>query len=365
MPLTRNKACSAAPCLHPDADTTYQGCSSCDKVYHLTCVQLPQITPNYTCRTCGEAASADTVVLEEEPIPVVPAAVITKQATAAHTTTCTLLPQTCMTTTIYTTRNNQVSSPLPDLRTSTLSSSCQPPNFPHLTEPYRIATPSSPPLLPEFKGKLHEDPTRFIQSCTEALQAQGIPQQFWLHLIKNQLKEEAERWWRDYGEFIASWPQLQTRLQARFAGTTQLAEAYKDLYGSEQKPNQPAEKFLRQKVRLQQRLGTTTTETELIMLLTNQLLPELRPLVRAGRPKDIEELIVLASELEADLSRRGKPKATQATSNKPAYDSNNRPKCYHCPEWHFHKDCPVLQQRRPGNSNSVRTRAPDPHGHQQ
>lgn len=221
-------------------------------------------------------------------------------------------------------------------------------------------------LLPFFRGKLHEDPITFMRQCTELLQGHHIPSYTWVMLLKAQLQDDAAAWWRDYGEFVTTWEQFRDRLQARFSGAHKIAAAHTEFYGTTHKPNQPVERFIRQKLQLQQRLGTNLAEDEVIALLIGQLSSELRTLVRAARPTNYEELIMIANDLETDLNSRPKYKPPQPTAPAgpphreppPRFNYNQLPQCHYCPAKHFHRDCPELAKKRQGNGDTGETRTP-------
>lgn len=217
--------------------------------------------------------------------------------------------------------------------------------------------PNVTTLLPLFRGKLHEDPALFMKQSTGILRAHQIPDYTWLPLLKQQLQDEAASWWNEYGEFVSTWEQFQTRLQARFSNIHRTAEAHKEFYGSNHRANQPVEKFLRMKVQLHQRLSTNLTEVEVVTLLISQLSHDLRTLVRASQPTSIEELIMLANEFETDLNQRPKPKPSPTNTLEAAF--NQLPKCRYCPARHFHRDCPVLK-RQMGNESTGEKQAPPP-----
>lgn len=250
-----------------------------------------------------------------------------------------------------------------------------PPYYPYYYGPWmppQIPThlPATP--LPEFWGQTHEDPSDFLEKLTAAFRSQGTPPSMWLHIGKWQLKGEAEAWWGEYGEFVTEWEQLATRLKHRFAGRTSLASAGRELYGTEQSPGQPVERFIRQKARLHQRLYPTAGIDELLDLLIDQVVPPLRPLLRTTRPHDLEELIRLAVDLESVLGTQRENKAPNRAPPPPARQGPNRapplsapperqsapystpnqlPQCRHCPKRHFHRDCPVLREKNANRNN--------------
>ncbi|XP_039291201.1 activity-regulated cytoskeleton-associated protein-like [Nilaparvata lugens] len=178
-------------------------------------------------------------------------------------------------------------------------------------------------------------------TCTELLQGHHIPSYTWVLLLKAQLQDDAAAWWRDYGEFVTTWEQFRDRLQ-------------------------PVERFIRQKLQLQQRLGTNLAEDEVIALLIGQLSSKLRTLVRAAHPTNYEELIMITNDLETDLNSQPKYKPPQPTAPAwpphreppPRFNYNQLPQCHYCPAKHFHRDCPELAKKRQGNGDTGETRTP-------
>lgn len=336
--LTRGQQCAAETCQKPEDDVDYNECTKCTQAFHLTCTTETAVITDYICLACKDAQdstntqsthfSPESSSLPTALTPTSPP--LTQPAHQTHGTSSNTLP----------------SAPLP------LSPSHQTYALP----------PSYPTLLPDFSGRLHEDPARFIAACEDTLRHQQLPEQLWLHNVKGQLKGEAAQWWNDYGEFVTDWPQLKKRLQTRFASPAKIGLAQREFYGTEQRNNEPAEKFLRQKTRLEQRLNTRLTEEELVGLLITQLNPELRSLVRAARPRDLEDLIDRAIEIEADLQAPRKTKANYFSAPPKAAitPAPSPPKCQHCPQWHLHRHCPVLQQRLQGNYHAKGTSAPPP-----
>nr|CAD7201275.1 unnamed protein product [Timema douglasi] len=72
----------------------------------------------------------------------------------------------------------------------------------------------------------------------------------------------------------------------------------------------------------------------------------IEPFLRVPHPQELEELITRAISVERDLAKypattTTHPIKTPATTSEPRL-----PRCYHCPEYYFHSDCPVLNQRQ-------------------
>ena len=157
-----------------------------------------------------------------------------------------------------------------------------------------------------------------------------IQEYTWVHIAQQQLRDEAAQWWKYYGEFT-------NRIQSKFASQARISQPHKELY-IDKKPEQSVEQFIRRKIQLHRRLRPDISETDLVSILAEQLLPSLRPLIKAARTKDVEELIGFANEFEIDIV--------------PRQPSRKSPKCHYCSGWHLHKDCPEIP-RNQGNYSTT------------
>nr|CAD7445927.1 unnamed protein product [Timema bartmani] len=93
------------------------------------------------------------------------------------------------------------------------------------------------------------------------------------------------------------------------------------------------------------------------------LRPGLRPLLRAPHPQGLEELITRAVPVERDLAKNPATMTTRPIKYPTTTSEPRPPRCYHCPGYHFHRDCPVLIQRhqekkRPRNNQARRQQSP-------
>nr|CAD7586417.1 unnamed protein product [Timema genevievae] len=71
----------------------------------------------------------------------------------------------------------------------------------------------------------------------------------------------------------------------------------------------------------------------------------LKTFLGAPHPQELAELITRAVSVERDLANYPVTTTTRPIKT-PAPTSQPRPpRCYHCPGYHFHRDCPVLNQR--------------------
>lgn len=200
--------------------------------------------------------------------------------------------------------------------------------------------PTRPVVLPEFSGLDHEDPVAFLRICHSSLDEAKVPSSQWVSLIQSQLKGAAKSWQRTYGDLPLSWGDFKDRLLLKFDGPAVRASLQASFYGQPQREADNVEIFLTQKVQMYRRLCPDSEPSNIIPLLIELLKPALRPFLRCPPPSSINDLILRATAVETDL-RAAKSSITSRPRPTPPPQP---PKCRHCPGWHYHRECPVLQQ---------------------
>lgn len=126
------------------------------------------------------------------------------------------------------------------------------------------------------------------------------------------------------------------------------------LYSKKQGEKEPVTVFLQQKYLLALRLLPDAEEDTLVPILLESLRPSIRRVIRAASPRSFGELLDRAVEAkldEADEQPQKEPKkeeprktpAQQRLSTLGDERRRNGPPCHYCPEYHFHRDCPVLR----------------------
>lgn len=218
------------------------------------------------------------------------------------------------------------------------------------------------PTVPQFHGLDHEDPERFITRCTEYFEALHIPDERRTRTASKGLKGAAETWFRACKEMDLDWDRLAELLRLRFNSRQIKSEIAAKLYGVQQGEKEPVGPFLQRKYMLFQRVRPTEDEATKVEALIGTIKPSIRRFLRSQEINDYAGLLTIALQLEADENdSRNKakgnttkmiPSETNNGKNKDRQQSSN-PKCRFCPEYHWHRDCPVFQKRQSGNWRST------------
>ncbi|KAK9738010.1 hypothetical protein QE152_g10232 [Popillia japonica] len=131
------------------------------------------------------------------------------------------------------------------------------------------------------------------------------------------------------------------------------------LYGEPQKSDERGLEFIWRKRRLCQRLYPDWTEDNVISLIKRQMRTEYKVALGPHRYCSINELraaCIDIDELFHDTKRKNylTPSSNSSSiKNKPKPPTPSQrevPKCRHCPEKHWHRDCPVLKQKSGGRT---------------
>ena len=151
------------------------------------------------------------------------------------------------------------------------------------------------------------------------------------------------------------WQKFQALLLQRFDGATIRSKLYSQLYAVKQGEKENTGVFLQKKIQLFQRLHQGASGDEIVPTLLELLRPTIRQAIRASQPKDFDTLITRALEAESDESdilRSAPKKEEKRAPNEPAQNQRTTRKCWHCPGWHLHADCPVLKERNSGRTQN-------------
>lgn len=239
-------------------------------------------------------------------------------------------------------------------------------------------TASLPP--PEFSGRPHECPDKFIQDMECYLQTRRIHPDAHVRTAIAQLHGDAAIWCRDIAAIELPFATLCSRLRQRYASDRVLARLAAELHNNEQALSEPAELFIRRKGCLARRLQPQIRERTLVETIVGTLHPRYRRVLRFQRFETLEELSDAARELEADFRAEMRPRSTPPSENRarsntatteeaaakktaprvirdnintspPRSDAARRddkptdrrplPQCQFCPERHWHRNCPV------------------------
>lgn len=216
---------------------------------------------------------------------------------------------------------------------------------------------------PEFRGMEHESAHAFIEKMEDYFHTMGINDYSnRLAIITDQLKGDARRWYEPYRFLINRYTTFTDRLRAKFDSTVSLTQATARLYGDRQQPGENASVFITKKMCLFARVDNAKPEILKTSIILDQLRPELRSRLRGQRICTLEDLVVVASQIEADLQEIPQARTSSAPMERRVQDPpprTNRPlaqnqptlgsttqsgpstPCRYCPDtqWHYHSEC--------------------------
>lgn len=214
-----------------------------------------------------------------------------------------------------------------------------------------VTTPLPP--APEFSGRDHEDPQRFLQEIGTYCRVTNRHPDHWTKIAGKSLKGDAEKWWETYKSLQLNWERFQELILIRFDGPTTKSKLYAQLYSQRQGDKEPAGVFLQKKIQLFDRLHPGAPRQLIVPALLELLRPAIRQAIRASQPREFDALLLRALEAETDETEVSRaPMRRERTvmndhgpTSTPVVSSSPR-KCWHCPGYHLHRDCPVIQQRQ-------------------
>lgn len=220
----------------------------------------------------------------------------------------------------------------------------------------QLMNPVPRPPLPTYRGADHEDPKRFILKCNDYFQTTHTSETLKTTTASSGLQGDAAKWWVCYQLLDFEWDKFQELLLNQYDSPAVLSRLNAQLFSRKQGEKESAGIYLQQKYLLYQRLRTEEPELTKVSTLLELLRPSLRIAVRPTNPMTFAMLMTKAIEAEHDLaetvsiqpSRYLKKEDTQRVDKpaRPPADGQYPPRCWHCPERHLHKDCPVLAQKK-------------------
>lgn len=223
-----------------------------------------------------------------------------------------------------------------------------------------------------FSGDDAEDPTLFLGSLHAYFYRKNFNQQQKLQIAARQLRGEALKWWESQYSLDPSFENFALSLDNEYNKPSRRARILADVYRTSQQSSEPAGVFLKRKIDLLKRVNNKYNDAEMVEVLKDLLKPETRRSLWNCQPATIEELFHLACKREAIVAAT-KPPHCQCSCNQPKSKTSRspstpisststasepqkpkpsttyrakQPKCWYCPEFHLHKDCPVLQKRK-------------------
>uniref|UniRef100_A0A1Y1LYD9 Retrotransposon gag domain-containing protein n=1 Tax=Photinus pyralis TaxID=7054 RepID=A0A1Y1LYD9_PHOPY len=198
--------------------------------------------------------------------------------------------------------------------------------------------------LPTYSGDLLDDPKPFLQKIEETASTKGD-----LNLLQAATKSltgDAAKWWITVEPFITDYTELKTQFLKKFDDRRQTGKLHAEFFAREQR-TESCNTFLQRKVRIAR--GLNISMHDHLHLVRDLLHPDIRCHLRCHMPETMLDLVQLATEIEEDVRSRSRPAAVDTTSN--TQRPPNVPKCRYCPQYHFHRDCPVLANRQQDQGN--------------
>ncbi|KAG5864482.1 hypothetical protein JTB14_004545 [Gonioctena quinquepunctata] len=141
--------------------------------------------------------------------------------------------------------------------------------------------------LPNFSGLDTEDPIAFIDKMIYELRKCEIPND------ETQLRGEAQTWANNYSTISIRWEFFLNQLLSRYNNEEVLSRLTSKFFGKAQGSSERVDIFIAEKIALANRLMPNIVQL---------LLPSIKPYLRGVVIYDIEQLMLLASGIESDIS---------------------------------------------------------------
>ncbi|KAI5725054.1 hypothetical protein M8J77_010372 [Diaphorina citri] len=216
--------------------------------------------------------------------------------------------------------------------------------------------------IPRFYGKHEEDPNEFLEKCESNLIAAACPPEQWLYAVTPQLQDRAKHWWIAQKITCKTWEDFTVRFTKYFNGPSQLVRAQAQFYGETQQDNEQCERFIGKKLQMWRRLNPHLDDHHAIASIIQMMKPAIRPYLITTPPRSIEQLLSITSEIERDCAQphtkdhhsfhhTQKRSTDYSKKSEPIRHPKSEPihqgapKCHFCPDYHFHRDCPVKRSQ--------------------
>ncbi|KAK5649587.1 hypothetical protein RI129_000616 [Pyrocoelia pectoralis] len=210
------------------------------------------------------------------------------------------------------------------------------------------------PELPTFAGEPLDDPKTFLVELEKKSPQDDDTAK--LKTATKQLKGEAAKWWKTYEGFDLTYEEFKSTFNDQFDTERLRAKLHAEFLSREQK-TETCQAFLQRKAQVAKRLRLDINQH--LDLLKDLIHPRIRSFLRNTPATTILELVRLAVLYEED--QKAIPKEANAASSPPPERRPNMPRCHFCPEFHFHRDCPVSRQRQDqGNEQAAGISHPRP-----
>lgn len=224
-------------------------------------------------------------------------------------------------------------------------------------EAFRTALIGQAPVSPEFRGRDHEDPTRFLAKCEDYFIAARVGDSQRTAVIKKSLLDEAGTWAALYEVADLEWPRFRELFLQKFDNPSVIGFLRAKLYGRKQSEKEQVGPFLQQKYLLYRRVQPDESEEAKVQNLIGLLRPSIRKYLRTAMIHTYDELLLIACQLELDEEDERKVTSKPQVRREPDQGATPNtlprrelarelPQCWHCPLGvrHLHKDCPILRQ---------------------
>lgn len=238
--------------------------------------------------------------------------------------------------------------------------------------------------LKNYHGNDEEKPEDFLKHLDNYFSIYNFPDDQRLEIVTSCLKDSAADWWKPRKVIINSYDDFKRELLKEYSGTQRLELIRAKVLTVAQKKGDSVVDFLNLKVKMLRRFDNTSDESETCKSIIKLIEPGLQCHLRTRNPSTLVDLVLEADEYEKLIKqdreqqqRKSNPntssnnssafnvKPTSRTERKesPSTSDFPLPKCYYCPQRHFHKDCPVAREkfnwrnRNSGNDNAVDVKA--------
>lgn len=158
--------------------------------------------------------------------------------------------------------------------------------------------------LPEFHGRLEEDPKLFLSNSLSLLGRTNLPETIYTQIISQQLKGPAATWWQNIRGLGLDWELFKKELCSRFDSDGVRAAVNRKFLTEPQPTGMRAGAFVIQKIQLFKRLHPNEGTCSALPYIVDLLNDKIRPLVRVANPKTFDELREVIRGLEEEYKSR-------------------------------------------------------------
>lgn len=184
------------------------------------------------------------------------------------------------------------------------------------------ATPARFQSLPSFSGLPIEDPTAFLQECTQRLTRYGVDEGDWPSCVGEKLQGVAKEWWRGITHYGQTWGDFCCAFACRFSNTFTSLQSRSKIILAEQKVDESLCTFVTQKINLIKSYHPHMATTEVLEVVASTVRPVFRP---ALAPLiHVSEEAFLRSAVILDQSDHGTPRNQPRRDNREGGHNQSR-----------------------------------------